>query len=145
MRRSAFVIPATAIFAMGVVLAQQAPKPLRFDVASIKPSSPDARGSSMLTDKVGGLNVENMPLRALITSAYGIRDFQLSGGPGWIGTERYDIIAKPERVESSAEPPDPRTMSDDQRKTRDAQWEERIRPLLAERFGLVVHKPKNRS
>src|SRR5665213_2214930 len=99
MRRSAFVIPATAIFAMGVVLAQQAPKPLRFDVASIKPSSPDARGSSMLTDKVGGLNVENMPLRALITSAYGIRDFQLSGGPGWIGTEHYDIIAKPEGVE----------------------------------------------
>src|SRR3954471_17592302 len=78
----------------------------KFEVASIKPSSPDAHGSSVMTDKVGGLNATNMPIRALITMAYGIRDFQLSGGPGWIGTERYDIVAKPEREGNAAEPPD---------------------------------------
>lgn len=112
----------------------------KFEVASIKPSSPDAHGSSIMTDKVGGLNAENMPLRALITMAYGIRDFQLSGGPGWIGTDRFDIIAKPERVESAAAPPDVQSMTDDQRKVRDDQWKERVRDLLAQRFGLVVHK-----
>jgi uncharacterized protein (TIGR03435 family) len=81
-----------------------------------------------------------MPIKSLITMAYGIRDFQLSGGPGWIGTERYDIMAKPERIESAAEPPDVRNMTDEQRKTRDAIWKERVQALLAERFGLVIHK-----
>lgn len=91
-------------------------------------------------DRVGGLNVENAPVRALITMAYGIRDFQLSGGPGWIGTDRYDVMARPEKVESTQEPPDLKSMTDDQRKVRDDMWKERVRNLLAERFGLVVHK-----
>lgn len=128
------------VFAAGVASAQPAPKPLQFEVAAIKPADPDAHGSSMMTDRVGGLNVTNTPLRALITAAYGIRDFQLSGGPGWVGTERFDIIAKPERVEGAAEPPDGPTMTDGQRKVRNEQWNERVRTLLADRFGLVVHK-----
>jgi uncharacterized protein (TIGR03435 family) len=124
------------IILAGVAFAQSS----KFEVASIKPSSPDAHGSSILTDKVGGLNAENMPLRALITMAYGIREFQLSGGPGWVGTDRYDIIAKPERAESTAPLPTDTPMTDDQRKVRDDQWKDRVRNLLAERFGLVVHK-----
>jgi uncharacterized protein (TIGR03435 family) len=124
------------IILTGVTFAQSS----TFEVASIKPSSPEAHGSSIMTDKVGGLNAENMPLRALITMAYGIRDFQLSGGPGWVGTDRYDIIAKPERVESAAAPPDLASMTDDQRKVRDDQWKDRVRNLLVARFGLVVHK-----
>ena len=91
-----------------------------------------------MTNKVGGLTVENAPLRALITIAYGIRDFQLSGGPGWVGTDRYDIIAKPEKEEGSAPPPDG-SLTDDQRKIRDDLWKQRMQNLLAERFGLVVH------
>ncbi len=112
----------------------------KFEVASIKPSSPDAHGSSILTDKVGGLTVENAPVRALITSAYGIRDFQLAGGPGWVGTDRYDVMAKPDKAENAQEPPDIRSMTDDQRKVRDDIWKERMRNLLADRFGLVLHK-----
>jgi uncharacterized protein (TIGR03435 family) len=123
------------LFFAGVAFAQ----PFKFEVAAIKPSSPDAHGSSILTDKVGGLNVSNVPLRAIITMAYGIRDFQLSGGPGWVGTEHYDIIAKPEKVENPTEPPDLASMTDDQHKVRDDQWKSRVRALLAERFGLVVH------
>jgi uncharacterized protein (TIGR03435 family) len=111
----------------------------KFEVAAIKPSSPDAHGSSIMTDKVGGLNAANIPLRAIITMAYGIRDFQLSGGPGWVGTERYDIIAKPEKTASAAEPPDLGSMTDDQRRVRDDQWKSRVRALLADRFGLIVH------
>ena len=26
--------------------------------------------------------------------AYAIHDFQLAGAPGWVGDDRYDIIAK---------------------------------------------------
>jgi uncharacterized protein (TIGR03435 family) len=128
-------IASLVIFA-GVAFAQSS----KFEVASIRPSSPDAHGSSVMTDKVGGLNAENMPLRALITMAYGIRDFQLSGGPGWLATDRYDIIAKPERVANAAVPPNYTPLTDDQRKVRDDQWKDRVRNLLAERVGLVVHK-----
>jgi bla regulator protein blaR1 len=129
-----------SVFAAGVAWAQPAPKPLEFEVAAIKPADPDAHNSSIMTDKTGGLNVTNVPLRNLITMAYGIRDFQLSGGPGWVGTERYDIIAKPERVENATEPAEFRDMMEDQRKVRDEQWKERVRALLSGRFGLVVHK-----
>jgi bla regulator protein blaR1 len=139
MLRSITCYAAILLFDVGVASTQPAAKPLEFEVAAIKPADPDAHGSSMMTDRAGGLNATNMPLRALITAAYGIRDFQLSGGPGWVGTERFDIIAKPERVESSQEPPDPRAMTDEQRKLRNEQWNARVRALLADRFALVVH------
>ena len=128
------------IIVAGATLGQTPAKSLEFEVASIKPSNAEGNNSSIMTDKIGGLQVTNVPLRNLITMAYGIRDFQLSGGPGWIGTERYDIIAKPERMETAAEPPDPKTMTESQRQVRDEQWKERVRSLLADRFGLVVHK-----
>ncbi len=140
MTRSFACLAYTFAVAAGVALAQPATKPLEFEVAAIKPADPDAHGSSMMTDRAGGLNVTNMPLRALITFSYGIRDFQLSGGPGWVGTERFDIIAKTERVESGQEAPDPRTMTDEQRKSRNDEWNARVRALLADRFGLVVHR-----
>jgi uncharacterized protein (TIGR03435 family) len=38
--------------------------------------------------------VENATLRFLILTAYGFLDYQLSGGPAWISSERYDIEAK---------------------------------------------------
>lgn len=129
-----------SILMAGMACAQPAAKAPVFDVASIKPADPDAHGSSIMTDKIGGLSATNISLRAMITMAYGIRDFQLTGGPGWVGTERYDIIAKPERVVNTAEPPDIRDMTDDQRKVRDEQWKQRVRSLLADRFGLIVHE-----
>ena len=30
----------------------------------------------------------------MIQYAYNVRDFQISGGPGWIGFDRYDVVAK---------------------------------------------------
>jgi len=99
-----------------------------FEVASIKPSDPNAKGSSIWSDH-GALNATNQTIRTLITIAYRIRDFQLTGGPAWVSSDRYDILAKPEQV---ASPPDA--------KTRDELWNERTRSLLADRFGLVIHK-----
>ena len=119
---------------------QSAPAPLSFDVASVKPAAPDARGTSIQLQPRAGLRVTNAPLRFLVTYAYDIRDFQLSGGPGWMATEHYDIMAKSEPVAGTADvPEDPRKMSDQQLKTVDQQMRERMRSLLAERFQLVIH------
>jgi uncharacterized protein (TIGR03435 family) len=40
------------------------------------------------------LSITNMTVKNLVTIAYGIRDFQLSGGPAWIDSEGYDIEAR---------------------------------------------------
>jgi len=112
-----------------------------FDVASIKPSAPDARGTSLMLQPPNGLRITNAPLRMLITFAYDIRDFQLSGGPGWIGADRYDILAKAERTASNDNvPDDPRKMTDAQRMNKQQEMRERMRALLADRFQLTIHR-----
>jgi uncharacterized protein (TIGR03435 family) len=73
---------------------------LTFEVASIKPANPDQKGFSIQFMPGGGLKMTGVPLRAMITFAYDVRDFQVSGGPGWVGTERFDVIARTERAAS---------------------------------------------
>ncbi len=68
----------------------------QFEVASIKPSAPDQRGMFIRPGANGGLDITNMPLKELIVIAWRIQPFQLSGGPSWIGSEHFDISAKPE-------------------------------------------------
>jgi uncharacterized protein (TIGR03435 family) len=36
----------------------------------------------------------NVTLRQLIRNAYQLQDFQISGGPSWLDTERFDVVAK---------------------------------------------------
>src|SRR5271165_4860753 len=67
-----------------------------FEVASIKPSAPDARGTYIRTTEAGRVNISNMPLKELIVLAYRIQPYQITGGPPWFATARYDISAKPE-------------------------------------------------
>ncbi len=38
-------------------------------------------------------SAHNVPMRILIALAYHVRPDAVVGGPGWIGTARYDIIA----------------------------------------------------
>src|SRR4051794_29565837 len=68
----------------------------QFEVASIKPSRPGAVGSliQLRSPQGGTTTARNVPLRDLILVAYHIDEFQLSGGPGWLNTERYDFDAK---------------------------------------------------
>jgi len=60
-------------------------------------------------------------LKRLIQQAYGIKDFQISGGPGWIGSDPFDISAKPEIATTNYE-----------------QIKLMLQSLLAERFRLVM-------
>jgi len=69
----------------------------------------------------GRFEAVNVTVKAMITMAYRIRDFQLSGGPGWLDSAAYDITAKAEGDLG----PD---------KTRLA-----MRALLADRFKLTLH------
>lgn len=102
---------------------------LKFEVAAIKPPNPENRGIGIGAVPGGGLSAQGVNLRFLILYAYGIRDFQLSGGPGWMTSDRYDIEARPENSESPSEYSEQAAY---------ARLRERLRTLLAERFQLVV-------
>jgi uncharacterized protein (TIGR03435 family) len=69
-------------------LAQLVSAPRKFETVSIKPAEPDKNGNSSSRD------VRNITARNLITLAFNLRDFQLMGGPGWIDTESYDVLAR---------------------------------------------------
>ncbi len=134
-------IAALSLLSCGVVHAQQASASLTYEVASIKPSAPDERRVGIMFQPGGGLRVTNAPLRMVIALAYDVRDFQISGGPGWIGSDRFDINARPEGSAAAPSTPDDfRKFSDEQRKTFQEQQRERLRNLLADRFQLRIHK-----
>ena len=101
--------------------------PLAFETSSVKPNNYGAEERYIRIDPRGGsLTVVNLQLRELITFAYQIQSFQLEGGPDWIASDRFDIVAKPEREVPSTGGQDPLRMM--------------LRTLLADRFTLGMHK-----
>jgi len=78
------------------------------------------------------LHAINVTLREMILFAYDIRDQQLSGGPGWMGSDRYDVLAKPSQNDNPTAAK--RSFDDDFRGIR-----LKMRALLADRFQLAVH------
>ena len=112
-----------------------------FDVISIKPNDSGANGAQMGLSPGGTLNAKNVPLKALIQQAYDVRDFQVFGGPGWLDTQKYDIIAKSGTAEGAGvSEDDVRKMTDAQRNTLKEQLVAKVRALLADRFQLKIHR-----
>ncbi len=102
----------------GVVFAQQ---PQTFEVASIKPST--GAGTETRRYPGGRFTATGVTLKALIQRAWDVKDFQVSGGPGWVNADRFDLEAKASTtgmVEGSS-------------------LAGMIQALLAERFKLEIH------
>lgn len=88
----------------------------------------------------GALRVTGVPLKFLIGFAYDVRDFQITGGPAWINTDRFDISAKSDSHDEVDSATDPAKLTDEQRKTDGDRMRERLRNLLADRFQLVIRR-----
>jgi len=106
-------------------------------VASIKPANPDTRGMNFTFVPGGGLKLSNVDLKQMIGFAYDVQNFQISGGPSWLTSDRFDVQARPP---ASDGPSDLLQMTEDQRKLVQQQMRQRLQALLAERFKLAVHK-----
>jgi uncharacterized protein (TIGR03435 family) len=69
-----------------------------FDVASVKVTPPESAGpaqpSITLLPRGGSFRKTNTTLKMLVQLAYGVQEYQVSGGPNWIDAIRYDIEAK---------------------------------------------------
>src|SRR5690242_17828839 len=69
---------------------------LRFEVASIKPIGNDGGRGGIDILPGGGLRMGGVTLKSLIGLAYGAIEDRISGGPAWISSTTYSILAKPE-------------------------------------------------
>src|SRR5215470_12156249 len=100
---------------------QQQPK---FDAADVH-VSPTAKGFGQ---NFGGVLREghyvnrDVTMVQLIQAAYGVSEDNIAGGPGWIGLDLFDVVAK---VPAGTTPATANLM---------------LQSLLADRFGLVVTK-----
>jgi uncharacterized protein (TIGR03435 family) len=92
-----------------------------FEAASIHLSAGDETGGQ-LGYPPGRFTVENCTLSFIIQEIYGLREFQLVGGPKWISNRNFDITAE------AASP-----VGDDQLRLM-------AQTLLANRFHLRVHR-----
>ena len=61
-----------------------------------RPSSRTSPGEGFvqLGGRGGQFTITNAPLRLIIRNAYRLQDFQIVGGPGWLTSDRFDIVAK---------------------------------------------------
>lgn len=92
-----------------------------FEVADVKVNKSGEVRMAVDFQAGGRLSMRNVPMRIMIVMAYHVRAEAVTGGPGWLDSDRFDVVAK-------AAPATPR---DDLRRM--------LQTLLAERFKLVVH------
>jgi uncharacterized protein (TIGR03435 family) len=113
-------LPVFFLVGFNVAFGQTAPA---FDAVSIKPSPPYMPGMATGVRLDGRMfRSSGIPLRNLIYSAFGVPSWALSGGPGWLDTDAFDITAT---IPSG---------------TPVSRINEMVQTLLAERFQLKVHK-----
>src|ERR1700681_715238 len=94
-----------------------------FEVATIKPTGPDPRGR-FITLQGHQFVARNHALKTLIAAAYNLTPAAISGGPAWVDSDHYDILARP--------PGEVRPSLDEQMSM--------LRKFLADRFKLTFHR-----
>lgn len=105
-----------------------------FEVASVKPSTTREIGG-VYTYPGGRVAFHGCTLHYLIEQAFNVQPFQVSGGPGWMQDERYDIEAKPSASSKSSismPPYSKAPLNEEQRQM--------LQSLLIERFQLKYHR-----
>jgi len=104
-----------------------------FEVATIKPSPPMDPAKLMAAMQAGGkmpvgANIDShraeylyLDLKTLLTFAYGVKPYQITG-PDWMSTTRFDIVAKMPEGSTKEDAP------------------KMLQTLLEERFKLTTHR-----
>ena len=96
-----------------------------FDVATIKPTK-EGTPFSIHPTRSGELVATDASLEYLIKFAYEVHPRQITKGPAWLDTDKYDLTAKPD-VEGQPSLKQMRAM---------------MQKLLADRFQLTFHREK---
>ena len=118
----------TIVFALFLTLlpatAQNPPNsPPTFEVATIKPSYPNACCSRTFSRDGRHFATTNTNLRYLMQFAYNLQAKQITGGPPWIDEDRFDVVGV---IDGAGEP-------------NDREWKVALQNLLIDRFHLQFH------
>ncbi|HEX3876533.1 MAG TPA: TIGR03435 family protein [Bryobacteraceae bacterium] len=90
-----------------------------YDTAAVKPvSDPSSRPMDFRILPGGRLEISNQTLAVIVGQAFHLMYYQLTGGPSWFNTDRFDIVAKTDQNLSKE------------------QATEALQKLLADRFSL---------
>lgn len=115
------IVWSVSLLLLTAPILSQTPAAPAFDRASIRLST--AKLGSYFRYQTGGqLTAMSWP-RQFIQVAYGVADYQVIGGPGWLATDRYNIEAN--AANSNATKADINAM---------------LQTLLADRFKLQFHR-----
>jgi uncharacterized protein (TIGR03435 family) len=98
--------------------------PTEFEVASVRRNTANDRIVTINVGPGGRFAARGYTLVLLMQRAYGVMDWNVSGGPEWIRTDRYDVAANAS-VEGNLT---------------ERQLQPMLQRLLAERFKLKLHK-----
>jgi uncharacterized protein (TIGR03435 family) len=118
---------ASLVVVAGCLFAQStATRPgfAEFEVASIKATPPGASGRWIRMQSTHEFAAKNHALKTLVAAAYNLSPTAISGGPAWVDSDRYDIVAKA--------PGEVRPNLNEQMSM--------LRRLLADRFQLTFHR-----
>ncbi|MGH9238369.1 MAG: TIGR03435 family protein [Vicinamibacterales bacterium] len=123
--RELLIVTVVAL-AVGPALAQETLP--AFQVVSVKANRSNADGQSQRMLPGGRAVIVNTPLRRLILMAYELFPQQLVGGPAWLDSDHFDIVAQANENLGPSVPGG-----------RPGRAQQMLQRLLAERFGLAVH------
>jgi uncharacterized protein (TIGR03435 family) len=118
--------PAYAQIQIPAESPRQAASDIAFEVVSVKRdparSRSEAGPPTLVMHPSGRFSALNVTVKQLILNAFGVRAFQIAGGPDWMDGEYFDILAQA---------PDDFEMG---------QTKLMMRRLLEQRFGLVLQR-----
>ena len=115
-------IPILSLFLITLAAFPQSAGVPTFEVASVRQDPTTNAGSYVRYLPGGRLSVSSW-MKQVIQFAYGMKDYQVTGGPGWLTTDWYVLEAKAENRDA--------TRSD---------INAMLQSLLAERFKLKFHR-----
>jgi uncharacterized protein (TIGR03435 family) len=111
--------------ALAILLSSAALGQPKFEVADVHVSPPGTRQPDGGFMPGGRVELRGFPMLELISIAYAVDDTNVVGGPAWLNSERFDIIAKaPSGV------------------TAEDKLQAMLKELLEDRFKLVAHEGK---
>jgi uncharacterized protein (TIGR03435 family) len=105
----------------GLGLSQTADVKPTFDPVAIYASRASRYPAAKSSLRAGRIEIRTATLLDLIANAYGVGADKVLGGPSWLDTDRFDVVA---RMPPNASPQTARVL---------------LQAALAERFGLAIH------
>jgi len=109
---------------LGGAFGQPTTERIAFEVTSVKSNTSGDDAPWRYGTSRGDITATNVTLQLLIVNAYDVRHDQISGGPSWLYSERYDVVTK---------------QGQDVQRTL-AKTKQMLQTLLADRFELRLRR-----